>query len=287
MVNNSQNQVKSLKDYRTEELRREFSEVTKKTDAESLKRAQEIGNELIEREALKPKDLVNNFGTEYDETKKKREDLKKEIERLNKDPKKKQELDAKKEEEKQLLKEFFEQNVHKYRSDVAKNIDENDAYGKKRIEELEAMLKEKDDTIAKKDKEIADKDSIKNILDGLPWLHDLSFKTWSLVRVGKHLRDMEEKWTSAKNILVYCMATTQRQILGTRTSIKRAYIKLFKKRKWTSVIKNDELDKIKTALQPNPNSKAKFQEALKKVLLSTIEKQQKKHAEEITKTITG
>jgi len=53
------------------------------------------------------------------------------------------------------------------------------------------------------------------------------------------------------------------------------------------VIKNDELEKIKSSLQPNPNSQAKFQEALKKVLLTTIEKQQKKYAEEIGKTITG
>ncbi|MEI7918915.1 MAG: hypothetical protein WCH65_01515 [bacterium] len=47
------------------------------------------------------------------------------------------------------------------------------------------------------------------------------------------------------------------------------------------------MEKIKDSLQPNANSKAKFKEALKKILLTTIEKQQKKHADEITEKITG
>ena len=72
-----------------------------------------------------------------------------------------------------------------------------------------------------------------------------------------------------------------------RTSTKKLFLKLFKKRKGTSIIKDEEVSKLKTSLQPDPNSKAKFKEALKKVLLSTIEKQQTKYADDISETITG
>ncbi|MEI7918916.1 MAG: hypothetical protein WCH65_01520 [bacterium] len=91
------------------------------------------------------------------------------------------------------MQDFIDNDIknRKSETDVAiKNI--QDAKDSK-IKELEAQLLAKDSTIAEKNKEIIDKDSIKNILDGLPGLHDLSLETWGLLKIGKNLRDMEEK----------------------------------------------------------------------------------------------
>ena len=252
---------KKLSEYSLEELK---TELKKSADAWEFWKVQEISKELLDR------GNEENAKIKFTED---QEAMLTKIKDKKANPKE--------------MQDFIDNDIknRKSETDVAiKNI--QDAKDSK-IKELEAQLLAKDSTIAEKNKEIIDKDSIKNILDGLPGLHDLSLETWGLLKIGKNLRDMEEKWTNSKDILVYCMAVTKRQILWTRTSIKRAYIKWLKKRKETSVVENDELEKIKDSLQPNANSKAKFKEALKKILLTTIEKQQKKHADEITEKITG
>lgn len=263
MVNNNPNNVKSISDLTPEELKEEL-----KTSFEGgdMKRVSEISAEMVKRNTAESAEV--KLKTEH-------EDLLKKIEANPKNIKKED------------LVKFITEDLKDYRSDTEKWIKNIQEFKDKKIAELEAQLEDKKKTITEKDKEIAEKDSVQNLLSGVPGLHDISFKTWSLVKTGKRLSEMEEKGKSPKSILTYCMVVTQRQILWVRTSMKGAFAKLFRKRKWTSIIKNDELSKIKDALQPNPNSKAKFQEALKKVLLTTIEKQQERYADETREQITG
>lgn len=171
---------------------------------------------------------------------------------------------------KEELKAFILKDLQSYKSRTTERVNEVQKYKEEKISSLKAQLEGKTQ-------------ELHSVVTAGPNIKEyFSLERRSLVNLANSLKDLKEndKANYPKNVLIFCMGMTNTRLLGVRQLLKRWRFNALRLRKKDDIKK--ELEELSKRLEPDPNSKNAYREALKKLLREEVVEAKKAFVKQIT-----